>query len=141
MDSENELTPADLLALVESAKTLSAEIDLSDLLEEILARAGKLTDSPSGSVILYDDEHKALYFAAATGPKAAGALAKFGESGPDRVPIEGSKAGQVFRKGDSLVVRSVEADPNHFKGVDQQTDHQTESMICVPLAIGKENIG
>jgi nitrate/nitrite-specific signal transduction histidine kinase len=124
MARDGMLSQEDLLALVESARELSTEIDLSDLLEEILQRAGQLTDSPSGSVILYDDDRAGLYFAAATGPKAQGALAKFGESGPERVPVQHSKAGRVYVTGEHSVV----ADPDHFKGVDQETNYRTESM-------------
>jgi hypothetical protein len=78
------------------------------------------SDQVADSVILRDEERNALYFAAATGPKAHEVLKKFGESGPERVPLKGSKAGLVFRRGRSLVNQSLAADPDHFKGVDQK---------------------
>ncbi len=141
MTGRGDLSQADLFALVEDAKELTSEIDMFDLLHKILERAGQLTDSQSGSVILYDEERKGLYFAAATGPKAKDVLEKFGETGPDRVPVDGSKAGQVFVSGESLVQQSVEADPGHFKGVDREIKYQTDSMVCVLLAIGAERLG
>lgn len=141
MAGDSVLSLEDLLGLVDSAKELSSEVDLSDLLEKILRRAGDLTGSPSGSVFLYDGERPGLYFAAATGPKAQQALAKFGELAPDRIPVEGSKAGRVYLSGETLVEHSVVSEPGHFKGVDRETNYRTESMICVPLAIGAERIG
>ena len=149
MERGGMLSKRDLLALVENAKALSSEIDLSDLLVVILQRAAGLTDSPSGSVMLHDDERKGIYFAAATGPKAQGVLDKFGETGPERIPIwttsdppeYASVAGKVYDTGKSEKVDQVREDPEHFRLVDQETKHRTESMICVPLAIGAERIG
>ncbi|HEX4610138.1 MAG TPA: adenylate/guanylate cyclase domain-containing protein [Urbifossiella sp.] len=148
MEQTPILDSADLIALVETAKALSAEIDLSDLLVEILKRAGQLTDSPAGSVLLFDREREALYFAAATGPTAATVLGRFGEAGQERIPIRkkggaeyASVAGKVFDQGVSEVKDSVEADAGHFKGVDERTHHRTESMVCVPLGVGAERIG
>jgi class 3 adenylate cyclase len=121
---------------------------MSDLLLDILQRAGRLTDSPSGAILLYDNERNGLYFAAATGPKAQGALDKFGEFGPDRVPVQkgdgreyASVAGRVYHTGEPHIIDSVVAESEHFKGVDQGTNHRTESMITVPLLIGGERVG
>ncbi len=141
MAHNDELSRSDLLALVDNAKALSSEIDYGDLVVGILTRAGALTDSESGSVILYDAPRDGLYFAAATGPQAQGVLTKFGEFGPDRVPVHSSKAGRVYTTGESLIDTSVVADADHFKGVDQETRYRTQSMICVPLAIESLRIG
>src|SRR5258706_5038462 len=149
MSNDTKLSQRDVLALVESARHLSLEIDLPDLLEEILKRAGKMTDSPSGSVMLMEDEGTGFYFAAATGPKGKGALEKFGEFAADRIPVwknketreYGSVAGQVFDSGESVVKDSLRTDAAHFKGVDQNTNYHTESMVCVPLAVGAECLG
>ena len=138
---DDELSRDDLLALVENVRGLSSEIDYDDVAVAILTRAGVLTGSESGSVILYDAERDGLYFVAATGPRAQSVLAKFGEFGPDRVPVDSSKAGRVYTTGEPLIDRSVVADADHFKGVDQHAEYRTESMICVPLAIAAKRIG
>jgi len=127
--------------LLESGKRLTAEIDIDDLLREILNTAGQLTDSPDGSIMLFDEERKGLYFAAAIGESAPMLLRKWGEASNQRVPIQGSKAGEVFSTGAALVVDSLDADPGHYKGVDQQTQRKTSSMICVPLSFAKDRIG
>lgn len=141
MAGDDELSRSDLLALVENARELSSEIDYGDLVAGILTRAGSLTSSESGSVILYDPDRDGLYFAAATGPRVDGVLMKFGEFGPERVPVHSSKAGRVYTTGESLIDRSVVTDAEHFKGVDQQTNYRTESMICVPLTYASHRIG
>jgi adenylate cyclase len=135
------LEPADLLALVQCGRELAAQVDLDTLLRGILDRAGALTDSPDGSIILYDERRDVLYFAAASGANAAQLLTEWGEFGERSVPIDGSKAGQVFRTGIPLVDDSVAADPDHFKGVDASTRMPTASLVCVPLVAEGRRLG
>ncbi len=138
---KRNLSTADYVALMESSQRLTAEINIDELLQQILLTAGQLTNSPDGSVLLYDEERTGLYFAAAVGDSAPMLLKKWGESSNQRVPVHGSKAGTVFTTGESLVVDSLTSDPEHYKGVDQQTQRTTSSMICVPLAFANERIG
>jgi adenylate cyclase len=139
--SKYSLDTTDFLALLECGRQLTAEINIDQLLQQILLSANKLTNSPDGSVLLHDKERNGLYFAAATGESGPMLLKKWGESSNQRVPIQGSKAGVVFTTGQSLVIDSLEQDPQHYKGVDQQTQKATNSMICVPLTFGKEPLG
>lgn len=134
------LTPSDLAALIESAKQLASEVDLDVLLESILVKAGHLMDSPEGAIFLKDPQQDGLYFAAATGGKAAMLLQEWGVKSSKRVPMQ-SKAGVVFSSGKSIVVDSVEADPGHFKGVDRETSIKTTSMVCAPLAVADPKAG
>src|ERR1700731_74618 len=119
MPDESQLSSYDLLALVESAKELSSELDLNDLLNKILQRGCALTTSPSASIFL-DDPGKGLFAAAASGPKAEEFLADFGEASPSRIPYERSKAGRVFLSGETLTESSIATDPEHFKAVDRK---------------------
>jgi class 3 adenylate cyclase len=134
------LSPADLAALVRSANALSAEVDLTALLQTILDTAGQLTNSPAGSVLLHDAERGGLYFAAATGEAAPTVLGRFGE-GKELVPLDNSMAGEVFRTGRSVVDHRIASDPRHFKGVDERTKNTTYSMVCVPLMVGADRLG
>jgi adenylate cyclase len=135
------LTAADLLALVEMGRELAAELDLRALFSRILARACELTDSPDGSVILYDNERHDLYFAEATGRSAGTLLENWGVRRRQGIPIDGSKAGQVFTTGQSLTVPAAVEDDQHFKGVDAETRHVTQSMVCVPLSLAQSRLG
>jgi adenylate cyclase len=135
------LRTADLVALMETGSDLAAEVNLDTLLTHILSRASNLTDSPDTSVILYKEDTKSLYFAAATGAKANYLLATWGEFSVKEIPLHGSKAGEVFRTGHSLVVNAMAKEPRHFKGVDRDTKKDTESMVCVPLTIADKRLG
>jgi adenylate cyclase len=133
--SINLLNRDDLLALVNGTRGLASEVHLPRLLRRILEEATRLTDSLDGSVILYDERNNCLYFADAVGADAQMLLEKWGKASDQSIPIVGSKAGQVFTSHTSQVVKAVAKDPNHFKGVDKDTQRPTASMVCVPLLV------
>jgi class 3 adenylate cyclase len=122
--ASSSLSKRELLALLDTANQLTATDTLQEVLMNILSLAGGLLKASAGSVILHDTYRNDLYFAAATGPVA--------DTLRDRhIPIEKTKAGQVFLSGEAVVENHLE---DHYKEVDRQTDYTTRSMICVPLA-------
>lgn len=129
------LRTKDLMALVETASDLTTNIDLQDLLSHILSKAGNLTISLDGSIILHNRQRNSLYFAAASGENAPMLLKDWGEFSEQQIPIKDSIAGSVFSTGTPVVEDAVRARRIHFKDVDAQTKRQTQSMICVPLTI------
>jgi class 3 adenylate cyclase len=135
------LTRGDLKVLVQSGHELASQVALDVLLSSILSKACELTNSPDSSIIMHNENRNSLYFAAATGNNASMLLNQWGENSEKQIPIHGSKAGQVFSTGKSIVVNALEIDPNHYKGVDKDTKKQTESMVCVPLIISGKPIG
>ncbi|MGZ9223058.1 MAG: sensor histidine kinase, partial [Anaerolineales bacterium] len=60
---------------------------------------------------------------------------------PMGVPLEGSAAGWVFRKGQPLIIQDVHADQRHFKVVDRMTNHMTQSLVAVPLMVRGRVVG
>lgn len=138
---DDDLTYQDLRTLLDSARELSSQVDLPQLLQSMLDNAARLTDSPDTAVILHNEDRGTLYFAGATGDNAAMLLDQWGEFSELQIPIDGSKAGHVFRTGESIVVQRIEEDPQHYKGVDHHTKKSTESMICVPLVAAGQTIG
>lgn len=140
-DRTDLLERDDLLALVDITRDLASEVHLPRLLHRILEESTRLTDSPDGSVLLHDEARSCLYFADAVGASAQLLLEKWGKMSDQNVPIVGSKAGQVFTSGVSAVIDAVPNDPNHFKGVDQDTKRQTSSMVCVPLIVTSRRSG
>jgi diguanylate cyclase (GGDEF)-like protein len=75
---------------------------------------------------MVDDEHAELYFAIAVGP-AAEALKNV------RLKVGEGIAGWVAKHGEQLVVPDVAADPRFAKRIDESTQWETQSIICVPL--------
>ena len=58
-------------------------------------------------------------------------------SGVSLLPGEGI-AGQVVDSGEPVIVADCRADPRWAGKVDAKTGFQTESMICVPVTLGKQ---
>ncbi len=137
-DEVDLLTSEDFRALTHSGRELSKELGLDQLLQNILQTASQLTNSPETSIILRNDREPTLYFAAATGDEAEWVLSTFGIYSETQIPIEGSKAGSVYRSGTSLVENVVR---DHFHEVDIETDTATKSMVCVPLSVGRQRLG
>jgi adenylate cyclase len=135
------LSSDDLLALLDANRALAQEVNLRELVVSVLQTANRLTGSTGSSVMLYDAKRQGLYFAHATGPEAETLLTRWGRESDQGIPLEGSKAGQVFRTGATLASHSVQKDPGHFKAVDKDTRQTTESMVSVPLEAAGERIG
>jgi adenylate cyclase len=135
------LTNNDLAALVETGRELGAELRLTSLLQRILEKATLLTDSRDSSVILFDEKRKHLYFAHATGANADTLLEKWGGSSDRGIPLTGSKAGEVFTSGRSIIINDISTDPSHYPGVDRETGKPTLSMVCVPMTFAAKRIG
>ncbi|MFN2608950.1 MAG: GAF domain-containing protein [Acidimicrobiales bacterium] len=137
----DDLTLADLEALLETGRALSEEVELKTLLDRILEQACLLTDSPDASVLLHDPSRDVLYFAAVSGANAATLLDSWGFASDRAVPISSSVAGKVFTTGEPLVVDSVEGEDDHFGGVDRDTRAETRSLVCLPLRVGARRLG
>jgi len=128
----------DLVALLQSAQDLTSQIGLESLLKNILLKACELTDSPDGSIILYNKKRDSLYFADAIGENSQMLLAEWGENSKKNIPVNGSKSGEVFKTSTPLILDNVQ---DHFKGVDKDTQKNTKSMACVPLSVSGRNLG
>ena len=120
--------------LLEVVRGLTTAPDLESFLQTIIAEASEMTDSELASILEYDDVAKELRFLA---------MQWFDRDllRPMGVPIDGSAAGWVFSKGQTLIIQNAKVDQRHFKTVDRVTKHTTHSLAAVPLMVGGEVIG
>ena len=91
-----------LFRLVELSVTLNSTLDLDELLHLIIVTASELLECEAASILLYDESHPRLYFAASTGSDPA-QLAEI------PVPIDSSLAGTIFRTSQPLILNNVGA--------------------------------
>lgn len=120
--------------LLEVVRGLTTAPDLETFLQTIISEATELTNSELSSILEYDETAGELRFLAM----------KWFERDllrPMGVPLEGSAAGWVYRKGHPLIIQDARADQRHFKVVDRMTKHETHSLVAVPLIIRGEVIG
>ena len=120
--------------LLEVVRGLTTAPDLETFLQSVINEATELTNSELASILEYDETAEELRFLA---------MHWFERDllRPVGVPLEGSAAGWVFGKRQHLIIQDVRADKRHFKVVDRMTNHQTHSLVAVPLMVRGEVIG
>ena len=120
--------------LLEVVRGLTTAPDLQTFLQTIISEATELTNSELASILEYDEDAVELRFLA---------MQWFERDllRPMGVPLEGSAAGWVFRKGQPLIIQDVHADQRHFKVVDRMTNHMTQSLVAVPLMVRGQVVG
>ena len=138
------LSPSELARFLDRHKatfTLRTQIDLDNILREILRKAYEFVPSESGSILLddpyrkvQDREQNDLVFIATFGPGSRELL-------NTRLSAAKGIAGRVYQTGRSYLSENVHSDEYFFKGIDSSTGFRTESIVCVPIYIGKNVCG
>ena len=120
--------------LLEVVRGLTTAPDLETFLQTIISEATELTNSELSSILEYDEAAEELRFLA---------MQWFERDllRPMGVPLEGSAAGWVYRRGQPLIIQDVRKDQRHFNLVDRMTNHQTQSLVAVPLMVRGEVVG
>ena len=124
-----------------AAFNLKAEIDLDVVLRRILEKAFEFVPSESGSILLDDprtkkpqrQEHE-LVFLAAFGTASQGLMGQ-------KLSAHDGIAGRVYQTGTPYLSPNVNKDKFFFSKIDEEIGHKTESIVCVPIYIGKEVCG
>ena len=108
------------------AKTLTSSLDLDSILQTIMEKMAEYFRPDTWSLLMVDEAHDELYFAIAVGDKA--------EALKDvRLKMGEGIAGWVAKNGEARIVPDVRDDPVFASRVDQTTQWETRSVICVPL--------
>ena len=108
------------------AKALTSSLDLDSILQTIMEKMAEYFRPDTWSLLMVDEAKMELYFAIAVG-SAAEALKNV------RLKVGEGIAGHVAKYGEKLVVPDVRADKRFAKRIDQVTQMETQSIICVPL--------
>jgi diguanylate cyclase (GGDEF)-like protein len=124
-----------------SGLTLHSDLDLDLVLRQILQKANEFVPSQSGSILLDDPFRKVasrreneLVFIAAFGDAGANLIGQ-------RLSAQHGIAGQVYQSGAPYLSADVEEDVFFYPDIDAQLGHKTQSLVCVPVYIGKHVCG
>src|SRR5688572_23037831 len=120
--------------LLEVVRGLTTAPDLESFLQSVISEATELTNSELASILEYDESAEELRFIAMQWFQRD-LLRLVG------VPLDGSAAGWVYRRRQPLIIQDAKVDKRHFKVVDRVTNHQTHSLVAVPLMVRGEVIG
>ena len=108
------------------AKALTSSLDLDSILQTIMEKMAEYFRPGTWSLLMVDEVHTDLYFAIAVG-EAAERLKKV------RLKLGEGIAGWVAKHGEQVITADAENDPRFAKRVDETTQWETRSVICVPL--------
>jgi diguanylate cyclase (GGDEF)-like protein len=108
------------------AKALTSSLDLDSILQTIMEKMAEYFRPDTWSLLMVDEQKSELYFAIAVG-QAAEALSAA------RLKVGEGIAGWVAKHGEALIVPDVQNDPRFSPRLDEMTQWQTRSIICMPL--------
>ena len=123
-----------LARLLEINRTMSATLDLTQLLDMIIDVACELTQSEVASILLYDPGSGVLRFEASPG-KHRDELREIS------IPLDSSVAGWIFTNSKPMVIQDTSSDSRVYRLVDEKLKYETRSILGVPLCVKKETIG
>lgn len=121
-------------ALAEVGKSLTAELNVADVLETIMQSISQILQPENWSLLFMDEATEELYFEICVGDaadKIKGLRLKLGEG----------IAGWVALHKEPLLVPNVGKDPRFSRRMDQASRFQTAGVLCVPLLSRGETLG
>jgi diguanylate cyclase (GGDEF)-like protein len=124
-----------------SGYALQSEIALDVLLRQVLEKAYEFVPSDSGSILLDDPRTKQLE----RDKNELVFIAAFGSAGESLIGKSLSAtngiAGRVYQTGLPYLSQNVKNDQYFFSKIDETTGHRSESIVAVPIYIGKDVCG
>jgi len=143
-DAYHSLEPVQLERFLERRRanpSFPLELSLAENLVEVLRRANGFVPSAAGSILLDDPSNKqedrrrnSLTFIAAFGEKSSCLVGQI-------IPADQGIAGRVYLTGQAYSTPYAPGDRFFFRGMDEQTRYQTESLVAIPIRIGTEVCG
>jgi signal transduction histidine kinase len=123
----------ELHLLYQVGQSLTKNLDLGSLIEEIQQRVPEVMGVERCSIMLIDEERQALVVNALD--------EKTGERREFYLPLDYGIAGWVVNNSVGQIVNDVENDPRWYDGIDRNVDFVTRSIICAPIQHGDRVVG
>jgi PAS domain S-box-containing protein len=117
-----------------TGRTLTASLDLEEVLNSLLESVRDHFQVDAASVAMVDEETDEVVFQLATG-EAADAVVGM------RLKLGEGIAGWVASTGEPAMVTSADKDERHHGDADEADGFRTKSMLAVPIQVGEQTIG
>jgi diguanylate cyclase (GGDEF)-like protein len=108
------------------AKALTSSLNLDSILQTIMDKMAEFFRPDTWSLLMVDEQRNDLYFAIAVGDAADTLKAV-------RLKLGEGIAGWVAKHGEPVIVPDVASDVRFARRIDDLTQWQTHSIICIPL--------
>jgi signal transduction histidine kinase len=116
-----------LARLIEVSITLNSTLNLDELLQFIIRTAAEILDCEWVSILLNDEKHRQLVFAAATGAEP-GQLAD--------IPVTlDSPAVVIFQKNQPMILSELQDDPRYYPVVSKHVSFKVNNLLGVPMRV------
>ncbi|HKZ54069.1 MAG TPA: GAF domain-containing protein [Anaerolineales bacterium] len=123
-----------MVALAETARVITASLDVDEVLQRILTQTTSSLEVESASLALVEESSGDLLFQVAGGRMAKAVVGV-------RLGKGQGIAGWVVENGEPLLIPNVRADPRFYPQVDLQIGFETRSLICAPIRVRDRTIG
>ncbi|MGQ0602590.1 MAG: ATP-binding protein [Anaerolineales bacterium] len=124
----------ELAALNKIAATLTATVQLDEILPSIIDGIRELLHVEAASLLLLDEEHGEMIFKKTLAEDTDWIFQYSMDVGQGLV-------GECVRTGKPLLVNNAKADPRFYTTVDAVTGFDTRSVLCAPLITREQTLG
>jgi PAS domain S-box-containing protein len=131
---ESQRRIASMAALTETARVVTASLDLNEVLQRITDRTQESLEVEAASLALVNLADGALVFRVASGFGANEVV------GMRLKPGQGI-AGWVLEHEEAVFSSDVQSDPRFFPEVDQKLGFESRVIACVPIRVQEQTIG
>lgn len=119
----------ELHLLYEIGQSLTINLELPSLLNEITRRVPEVVNAERCSIFMLDEERHEL-------------VLEIAEEGHElRMPADKGIAGWVLTHGLGQIVNDVEQDPRWYDAIGREVDFVTHSILCVPMKVQDRVVG
>ncbi len=133
VEAQLEQRARQLAALSHMGQTVTASLDLDEVLNKVIHEVLPLLGAEGVSVLLLETRDELVF--AATSETCLGCLRG------QRMPATAGVAGEVVRTGRSSWIHHVTDQARIYRDVEKVTGYYTQSLLAVPLQLGDEIIG
>jgi len=132
--TETRRRARELAVLNRASEAMASTLNLSAVLEQVMAEVRTLFEAEGASALLYEPESDELLFAAAASPASKELIGI-------RFPVTAGVAGWALRERVPVLVEDARQDARFYGCIDDVTGLTTRSLLAVPLIYQEQAIG
>lgn len=117
-----------------AGRVLTSTLEPQEVLTRVMREVIQALNAEDGSVVLVDEVHSCLSFAAVASPLADDLIGT-------AIPMGHGIVGWAIEHGESVFAQDARSDARFYEQIDQQTGMSTQSILCVPLVSRDKVIG